>query len=127
MPFEFTGMDVLLKRLDHLETETVVKQAALDAGAEHLRSTYAHNLPRSKAEKSHAADHIIVRPADDDPDKRLIGPDKDHFYLRFDEWGHETADGKHVAPNPVMEQTFHAESKATQEIMKGVLKKGMGL
>lgn len=127
MPFEMTGMDELLKRLERLGKTELAKQAALDAGAEHLRSSYAKNLPRSKAEKSHAADHIIMVPADDDPEKRLIGPDKDHFYLRFDEWGHDIADGKHVAPNPVMEQTFHAESKATEEIMRAALKKGMGL
>lgn len=127
MPFEFTGLDAMMKRLERMGKTELLKQVALDAGAEHLRSSYAKNLPRSKAEKSHAADHIIVRSADDSPDKRLIGPDKNHFYLRFDEWGHETADGNHVAPNPVMEQTFHAEAKATEKIMKTALKKGMGL
>lgn len=119
MPMEIEGMAELLTKLESYQHPEHAKNTALDVGAEYLRQAVAKNTPRSGKSGDHAADHIVV---EKDGDTRNIGPDKDHWYLKFPEFG-----SVHQPAQAFMSKTLHREAKTTQEKMAGSIRKDLRL
>ncbi|MBE3570989.1 MAG: HK97 gp10 family phage protein [Bacillales bacterium] len=114
------GMDDLLKKIEKMANADRAKEKALQKGAEHLRTKIAEHTPRSSIQKDHAADHIIIQKQEDG--SFAIGPDKDHFYLQFVEFG-----TKKMAAKPFMAPTLEREKGKITEIMKNTIKSELGL
>jgi HK97 gp10 family phage protein len=114
------GMAELLTKLESYEHPERAKKQALDAGAEHLRAKVAENTPRSQdTPNDHAADHIVIS---GDGDKCEIGPDKDHWYLKFPEFG-----SVHQPAQAFMAKTLHREVRTTQDKMADSIRKDLRL
>lgn len=118
MTLKMEGMAELLTALDRYSHPERAKKQALDAGAEHLRAKVAANTPHGPG-SDHAADYIVVKK---DGDKREIGPDKDHWYLKFPEFGTTKQPAQ-----AFMSRTFHREIGATQNKMADSIRKDLKL
>ena len=120
MSFDVSGMENLLSQLTKMSSNAdAIKEAALDAGAEHLRAKIAENTPRSQQDKEHAADNVIV---EKNGDVREIGYSKDHFYMMFRELGTSKQTAK-----PIVRPTYENEIDTAKTEMVNVVKRGMGL
>lgn len=88
MPVHSSGMDELrakLKRLQRLEEDEGIAKKALEAGAKILRDEIERRAPRSKMNKKHLADNVIISSI---IDGRIdIGFHRDFFYAQYLEWG----------------------------------------
>lgn len=122
MPLKLEGMDDLLSKLSKLEHPEFAKERALDVGAEHMRQKIADATRRSGINHDHTADHIVVAKKND---SREIGPDKEHYYYRFVEFGR--SDQPNRKGKGELARTFNAEIKTTQNKMADVLKRMLGL
>ncbi|MBC7193868.1 HK97-gp10 family putative phage morphogenesis protein, partial [Marinobacter sp.] len=97
MRVRITGASELTRRLNVLgEKAKEVIEPATRAGAEVIRKAASDNAAKGKYATGELADHIVAEVKDVQPLKATIavGPDKDHFYGLFVEFGHALVRGR---------------------------------
>jgi HK97 gp10 family phage protein len=119
MDFQFDGLQEIMRRIESLGDNQQAKEKALDAGADHFRRKLSDNTVRSNINHQHAADNVVI---DKDGDEREVGYDKDHYYMKFSEFGSST-----ISPKPVVSPTFENEVDKIEEAMMDVLRREFGL
>ncbi|KZR60389.1 HK97-gp10 family putative phage morphogenesis protein [Pseudobacillus badius] len=119
MAIKLQGMDQLLRQIDNLQGVEQAKEKALEAGAEHMRKEIAKATPRSNLNKPHAADNIVK---EKEGDQIIVGPHKDHFYMKFIELGTSKLPAK-----PFMGPAYERNIQQTQEMMKEKIRSELNL
>jgi HK97 gp10 family phage protein len=125
MSLKMEGMSDLLKQLEKMGNQVdagSIKKEALMAGAEVIRSKIETNTPRSELRNEHAADFIVISESKQDENAVEIGPDKDHWYLQFPEWGTSKQPAQAFT-----ERSFHEAKGEAQDRMVSVIKRGIGI
>lgn len=151
------GADEILRNLNRLPPQ-VRRQHLLEAvkpGAEIIRQAIEEKAPRGEGDKEykgrkigHLADSIVVegRVVDDDAVIYSIGPDKDHYYARWVEFGHalikvtnriknakgrtvkrETRKIGEVPPHPFMRPGYDSSKDDAERAVARELKRRLGL
>jgi HK97 gp10 family phage protein len=124
------GMEELITRLQTVNGKVAneTTKAALNAGAQIIQKGVSEKIPRSNAEKEHAADHIIISKLKkkDGISYVQVGPDKGDnskfFYLKFIEWGTVK-----MAAQAPFGRTLAEEKNNVKSIMVKTLKEGLKL
>lgn len=119
MPIKMEGFDELIGKLDDLSHPEIAKIEALDTGAEYLREKIADSTNRSEKSHKHTADSIIVK---NRGDVREIGPDSDHHYYTWVEFGRSDRPDQTKGKGQ-WARVFHAEIKNTQSKMAAVFRR----
>ncbi|WGG47684.1 HK97-gp10 family putative phage morphogenesis protein [Rossellomorea sp. DA94] len=119
MDFQFDGLQEIMRRIESIGNNQQAKEKALDAGAEHFKRKLSANTVRSNINHQHAADNVVI---DKEGNHREVGYDKDHYYMKFSEFGTSK-----MSPKPVISPTFENEVDKTEEAMAEVLRRELGL
>lgn len=115
------GFDQLVHRLNSMASGAsgVIRDEALQKGAEHFRQKIEEDTRRSPYNKKHAADNVIVEKT---PDGYAVGYDKEHWYMIFPEFGTVK-----MSATPVVQPVYDNEKGQVQRIMAEVIRRRLGL
>lgn len=130
------GMEEVLKELYALgDKASRLENKALREGIKPIGKDMIDNSPVNSKRKSgkHAKEYLKVGGVKEINGVKTISAgiqkaDRSKaYYLKFHEWGWTTVNGKKKPARPFMQPAFNKNKDNVLEIMKGVLKKGLGL
>ena len=128
--FKLEGMEELIAAFQTMEDRVAnsLTKNALNAGAKIIQKGVSEKIRRSKANKDHAADHIVisnVKKKDGIPYMQIgvsKGDNSKYFYIKFFEWGTV----KQAAEAP-FGRTLAEEKNNVKSAMVKILKEGLKL
>lgn len=136
MSAKIEGVDRLVRRLGIL-SDSVAREhliAAAMEGAELIRAGAAERAPK---DTGRLAESMLAEPwAERSNAHRAvvrIGPDKDHYYGLYVEFGHAVKFGRsarvvgHVPPHPFLRPALDENRRKVRAVIAGALKRRLGL
>jgi HK97 gp10 family phage protein len=136
MGLSIDGMPELLRKLEQLGRQgEQIRDKALLEGAKIIQEAASQKVNLGP-HKEHLKDSIVVSEVNDDGTVD-IGPDRDHFYGLFVEFGrsagtYKTKTGKQKSypaapPYPFLQPAFEENKEQVQQKMADVIRRELGL